>query len=163
MRGKTVVITGASSGLGLETTRELAKRGARVVMVVRNRDKGQRVIDQLVTEIPDAQLELAIADLYSLAEVRRVGTELRAKHPKIDVLVNNAGLIHDRRELTVDGFERTFALNHLAAFLLTYELRDALAAAAPARVVTVSSEGHKFSHFNWEDLATGDHWKLGTI
>src|SRR4051794_30395403 len=128
MRGKTVVITGASSGLGLETARELAKRGARVVMVVRNRDKGQRVIDEIVRDAQDAQLELAIADLYSLAAVREVGAELRRRFPKIDVLVNNAGLIHDRRELTVDGFERTFALNHLAAFLLTHELREPLAA-----------------------------------
>ncbi|HEY5949515.1 MAG TPA: SDR family NAD(P)-dependent oxidoreductase, partial [Kofleriaceae bacterium] len=74
-------------------------------------------------------------------------------------LVNNAGLIHDKRELTVDGFERTFALNHLAAFLLTYELRPSLIAAAPARVVTVSSSGHKFALFDWNDLATMEKWR----
>ena len=163
MNGKTVVVTGASGGIGQITAHELAKRGARVVMVVRNRDKGQRVIDEIVRTVPDAQLELAIADLYSMAEVRRVGAEIRAKHPTIDVLVNNAGLIHDKRELTVDGFERTFALNHLAAFVLTYELRDSLAAAAPSRVVTVSSEGHKFSRIDWSQLATGTDWKLGTL
>jgi NAD(P)-dependent dehydrogenase (short-subunit alcohol dehydrogenase family) len=163
MNGKTVVITGASSGIGQITAHELAKRGARIVMVVRNRDKGQRVIDEIVRTVPDAKLELAIADLYSMAEVRRVGAEIRAKHPTIDVLVNNAGLIHDKRELTVDGFERTFALNHLAAFLLTYELRDSLAAAAPARVVTVASEGHKFSRIDWNQLATASDWKLGTL
>lgn len=163
MQGKTVVVTGASGGIGQITAHELAKRGARVVMVVRNRDKGQRVIDEIVRTVPEAQLELAIADLYSMAEVRRVGAEIRAKHRKIDVLVNNAGLIHDKRELTVDGFERTFALNHLAAFLLTYELRESLAAAAPARVVTVASEGHKFSRIDWNQLATGGDWKLGTL
>ena len=163
MNGKTVVITGASSGIGQITAHELAKRGARIVMVVRNRDKGQRVIDEIVRTVPDAKLELAIANLYSMAEVRRVGAEIRAKHPTIDVLVNNAGLIHDKRELTVDGFERTFALNHLAAFLLTYELRDSLAAAAPARVVTVASEGHKFSRIDWNQLATASDWKLGTL
>jgi NAD(P)-dependent dehydrogenase (short-subunit alcohol dehydrogenase family) len=163
MKGKTVVITGASSGIGQITAHELARRGARIVMVVRNREKGQRVIDEINRAFPEAQLELAIADLYSLAEVRRAGAEIRAKHPKIDVLINNAGLIHDKRELTVDGFERTFALNHLAPFLLTYELRDSLAAAAPSRIVTVSSEGHRFSHIDWAHLATGTDWKLGTL
>jgi NAD(P)-dependent dehydrogenase (short-subunit alcohol dehydrogenase family) len=159
----TVVITGASSGIGEITAHELASRGARIVMVVRNRDKGQRVIDEIVRKHPEAQLELAIADLYSLAEVRRVGAELRARFPKIDVLVNNAGLIHDKRELTVDGFERTFALNHLAAFQLTYELREPLAAAAPSRIVTVASGGHKFAHIEWDDLATATRWRPATV
>jgi retinol dehydrogenase 12 len=163
MSGQTVVITGASSGIGEITAYELASRGARIVMVVRNRDKGQRVIDDIVRKHPGAQLELAIADLYSLAEVRRVGAELRTRFPKIDVLVNNAGLIHDKRELTVDGFERTFALNHLAAFQLTYELREPLAAAAPSRVVTVASGGHKFAHVEWDDLATATRWRPATV
>jgi NAD(P)-dependent dehydrogenase (short-subunit alcohol dehydrogenase family) len=159
MAGKTVVVTGASSGIGYETTRELAKRGARVLMVVRNRDRGQAAIDRIVAETPAAQLDLVLADLYSLAEVRRAAAELRANAPRLDVLINNAGLVHDKRELTVDGFERTFALNHLAAFLLTYELRDLLAASAPARVVTVSSNGHRFNRFTWDDLATMENWK----
>ncbi|HUS30202.1 MAG TPA: SDR family oxidoreductase [Kofleriaceae bacterium] len=163
MNGKTVVITGASSGIGKITAHELARKGARIVMVVRNRDKGQGVIDEIVRAVPDAQLELAIADLYSLGDVRRAGAEIRGKHPKIDVLVNNAGLIHDKRELTVDGFERTFALNHLAPFVLTYELLGSLAAAAPARIVTVSSEGHKFSRIDWNQLATASDWKLATL
>ena len=160
--GKTVVVTGASSGIGLETTRELARRGARVIMVVRNRDKAQAAIDAIKTHQPDAQLELVLADLYSLAEVRRAAAEIRAKAPKLDVLVNNAGLIHDKRELTVDGLERTFALNHLAAFLLTYELRELLVASAPARVVTVSSGGHRFALFDWNDLATMEKWISAT-
>ena len=159
MAGKTVVVTGASSGIGLETARALAKRGARVLMVVRNRDKGQAVIERIVAESPGAQLDLVLADLYSLAEVRRAATEIRANAPRLDVLINNAGLVHDKRELTVDGFEKTFALNHLAAFLLTYELRHALAAAAPARVITVSSNGHRFNRFTWDDLATMRDWK----
>src|SRR5258706_11257335 len=102
MKGKTVVITGASSGIGLVTARELARQGAWIVMVVRNRDKAQRAIDDIVRDIPDAQCELVISYLYSLAEVRRAGAEIRAAHPTIDVLVNNAGLIHDKRELTAD-------------------------------------------------------------
>jgi NAD(P)-dependent dehydrogenase (short-subunit alcohol dehydrogenase family) len=159
MEGKTVVVTGASSGIGLETARALSQMGARIVMVVRNRARGQAAIDGIAAQAPNAQLDLVIADLYTLSEVRRAAAEIRAMCRRVDVLVNNAGLIHDRRELTVDGFERTFALNHLAVFLLTYELREMLAASAPARVVTVSSWGHNFARFEWEDLATMERWK----
>ncbi len=158
MDGKTAVITGASSGIGLETARALAVRGARVVMVVRNRDRGEAAIADLRRDAPGAALELVLADLYALAEVRRAAAELRERCPRIDVLVNNAGLIHAQRELTPDGLERTFALNHLAAFLLTYELRERLAASAPARVVTVSSMGHRFARFEWDDLAKMTRW-----
>src|SRR3954470_14501442 len=143
MRGKTVAITGASSGIGLETARGLAKHGARVVMIVRSKERGQAAIDAVRASVPDAQCELVLADLYSLSEVRQAAAEIKAKYSRLDVLINNAGLIHGKRELTVDGFEKTFALNHLAGFLLTYELRDLLAASAPARVVTVASGGHK--------------------
>ncbi|MBA3538635.1 MAG: SDR family NAD(P)-dependent oxidoreductase, partial [Deltaproteobacteria bacterium] len=156
---KTVVVTGGSSGIGLETARALAARGARVVMVVRSKARGDAAIANIRTTAPDARVDLVLADLYSLAEVRRAGAELRAMCDRLDVLVNNAGLIHPTRELTGDGFERTFALNHLAAFLLTYELRELLAASAPARVVTVSSMGHMFARFDWDDLATMTRWK----
>lgn len=159
MKGKTAVVTGASSGIGLETARALAAQGARVLMVVRNEQRGNDAIAKIRTTVPDAKLELVLADLYSLAEVRKAGAELRKRIDKLDVLVNNAGLIHSQRELTVDGFERTFALNHLAAFLLTYELRELLAASAPSRVVTVSSFGHKFARFEWDDLHTMNYWK----
>jgi NAD(P)-dependent dehydrogenase (short-subunit alcohol dehydrogenase family) len=162
MHGRTVVITGASSGIGLETARALAGLGAKIVMVVRSKERGEAAIANIrggsgsgTTAVPDAQIELVLADLYSLAEVRRAGGELRERFPKIDVLVNNAGLIHAKRELTVDGFEKTFALNHLAAFLLTYELRDAIT----WRIVTVSSWGHNIASFEWDDLATMNRWR----
>jgi NAD(P)-dependent dehydrogenase (short-subunit alcohol dehydrogenase family) len=155
MRGKTVVITGASSGIGLETARALAAKGATITMVVRSQERGDAAIASIRSGVPDAQIDLVRADLYSLAEVRTAAAELRAKHPRIDVLVNNAGLIHRARELTVDGFEKTFALNHLAAFLLTHELRDVLA----GRVVTVSSAGHRYARFEWDDLQTMRTWK----
>jgi NAD(P)-dependent dehydrogenase (short-subunit alcohol dehydrogenase family) len=158
MQGKTVAITGGSSGIGLETARSLATQGARVVMVVRSKERGEAAISEIRTTAPDAKLELVLADLYSMADVRKAGAELRAKCDRLDVLVNNAGLIHKTRELTVDGFERTFALNHLAGFLLTYELRELLVASAPARVVTVSSFGHNFARFTWDDLATMNRW-----
>jgi NAD(P)-dependent dehydrogenase (short-subunit alcohol dehydrogenase family) len=158
IRPRTVVITGASSGIGLETARALAGQGCRVVMVVRSKDRGEAAIASIRKTVPGAALELVLADLYSLAEVRKAGAELRAKVEHLDVLINNAGLIHDARELTVDGVERTFALNHLAAFLLTYELRELLAASAPARVITVASAGHRYAKFTWDDLATMKTW-----
>lgn len=152
MNGKTALVTGGSSGIGLETARGLAALGARVILLVRNRERGEAAIASILADVPGAALELVLADLYSLAEVRAAGADLRSRFDRLDVLVNNAGLIHTRRELTVDGFERTFALNHLAAFLLSYELRDLLAAAAPSRIVTVSSAGHHFATVPWDDL-----------
>ena len=162
MKGKTVVITGASSGIGLETARALAAQGAKVVMVVRSKERGEAAIANIraggegVGAVSDAEIDLVLADLYSLAEVRRAGAELRDKYPRIDVLVNNAGLIHAKRELTVDGFEKTFALNHLAAFLVTYEVRERLGKGS--RVVTVSSMGHRFARFDFDDLPTMTRW-----
>jgi len=157
---KTVVVTGASSGIGLETSRALAAQGHRIVMVVRNLAKAQEAADSIRAATPGAQVEILTADLYAMAEVRRVAAEIRARLP-VDVLVNNAGLIHDRRELTVDGFERTFALNHLAAFLLTYELREHITEGG--RVVTVSSNGHRYAYFKWNDLATMQRWPGGIL
>lgn len=167
MAGRTVLVTGASSGIGLETTRGLAAQGARVVMLVRNQAKGEGAMAQVRASVPDAELELVLADLYTLAEVRRVAAEIKKTYDRLHVLVNNAGLIHTGRELTSEGFERTFALNHLAAFLLTYELRDLLAASAPARVVTVSSVAHRFASIDWDDLpyrknGYSETWVYGT-
>jgi retinol dehydrogenase 12 len=152
---KTIVITGATSGIGLETARALAKQGARLALVVRDRQRGEAAIANIAASVPGAEAALVLADLESLDQVRAAGAELRSRYPRIDVLVNNAGLIVGSSGVTRDGFERTFAVNHLATFLLTYELRDALAAAAPARVVTVSSMGHRFAAaFTWDELPT---------
>jgi retinol dehydrogenase-12 len=153
--GKTIVITGASSGIGLETARALAMQGARLALVVRNRGRGEAAIASIKADAPNAELALVMADLESLDQVRAAGAEIRSRYPRVDVLVNNAGLIVGSHGVTPDGFERTFAVNHLAGFLLTYELREVLAAAAPARVVTVSSMGHKFAPaFTWDELPT---------
>ncbi|HEX7701634.1 MAG TPA: SDR family NAD(P)-dependent oxidoreductase [Kofleriaceae bacterium] len=151
MDGKAVAITGASSGIGLETARGLAAMGARIIAIVRDKAKAEAAL----ADIPH---DVVVADLYSLGEVRAAGAEIRRRFSRLDVLINNAGAIHFKRELTVDGFEKTFALDHLTPFLLTYELKDLLAASAPARVVTVASAGHRFASFHWDDLATMKHW-----
>ena len=126
MTGKTVAITGASSGIGLETARGLAARGARIVAIVRDRNKAEEALAGI-------EHDVVIADLYSLAEVRAAGAEIRRRFARLDVLINNAGGVHAQRELTVDGFEKTFALDHLAGFLLTYELKDLLTAVGPVQ------------------------------
>jgi NAD(P)-dependent dehydrogenase (short-subunit alcohol dehydrogenase family) len=158
---KSVVITGASSGIGLETARVLASRGYRVIMVVRNQAKAEAARDAIVTATPGAAVDIVLADLYLQADVRRAGAEIRSRFAPIDVLVNNAGLIHARRELTSDGIEKTFALNHIAAFLLTHELRDHIVEAG--RVVTVSSGGHRFAVVRWDDLARQERWTNATL
>ncbi|MCA9676841.1 MAG: SDR family NAD(P)-dependent oxidoreductase [Kofleriaceae bacterium] len=156
MDGRTVLVTGASSGIGLEAARALAARGARVVMLVRDPARADAAAASILATAPAARLERVVADLASLAEVRRAAAEVRDRFDRLDVLLNNAGAINDRRELTVDGFERTFAVNHLAAFLLSAELRDLLVASAPARLITVSSLGHRFARFTWDDLPYGE-------
>jgi NAD(P)-dependent dehydrogenase (short-subunit alcohol dehydrogenase family) len=151
MDGKTVVVTGASSGIGAAAAVELAKRGATVVPVGRDAKRlaavGRRVGSEPLR-----------ADFSSLSEVRRLAEELLARHERIDVLVNNAGLVAGRRGLTVDGYETTFAVNHLAPFLLTNLLLDRLKASAPARVVTTSSDAHHSGRIDIDDLQGERKW-----
>jgi retinol dehydrogenase-12 len=152
MKGKVCLVTGASSGIGLETARGLAEKGATVVLLVRSRERGEAAIAEIRRGVPDAPLHLVLGDLYAMAEVRRAAADFQSRWNRLDVLVHNAGLIHKTRELTVDGFERTFALNHLAPFLLTYELRELLQRSAPARAVTVASLAHKWGALDFDDL-----------
>jgi retinol dehydrogenase-12 len=152
MKGRTCLVTGASSGIGLETVRGLAAQDATVVLLCRSKERGEAAIAEVKRTAPSASLHLLLADLYSMAEVRRAAAEYRSRFDKLHVLVNNAGLIHSARELTVDGFEKTFALNHLAAYLLTHELIDLLERSSPARVVTVASVAHKWGKLVFDDL-----------
>jgi NAD(P)-dependent dehydrogenase (short-subunit alcohol dehydrogenase family) len=152
MAGTTCLVTGATSGIGKETAVGLATLGARLIVVGRTRAGAEEIRER----IPGAQVDLLTADLSSLAEVRRLAGEVLSKYNRIDVLVNNAGVIAPGRQLTVDGLESTFAVNHLAPFLLTHLLRGLLEQSAPARVVTVASAAHKqVRAIPWEDLATG--------
>jgi NAD(P)-dependent dehydrogenase (short-subunit alcohol dehydrogenase family) len=157
MQGKTVLVTGANQGIGKATAIALARKGARVVIVSRNAEKGRAALAEVQAASPQRDGELMIADLSSQVEVRRLAAEFRSHHPRLDVLVNNAGLLVPERHTTVDGIEETFAVNHLAPLLLTLELVDLLKASGPARVVTVSSEAHRGAHMHWDDLQFRTH------
>ncbi|HXP12882.1 MAG TPA: SDR family oxidoreductase [Stellaceae bacterium] len=154
MTGKTVVITGATSGLGSVAAERLAQLGARLVLVARNRTKAEAMARTLRDRHPGLEAQILIADLSSLAEIRKLAAALPEAAPRIDVLINNAGAIFSRRETTVDGLERTFALNHMAYFLLTVLLLDRLKAGAPARIVNVASEAHRNASLDFGDLQT---------
>ena len=143
MQGKTCVITGATSGIGLAAAEALAARGATLALVGRDPARGEAALARLRAVAPDARVRMHYADLLRGTEVRRLGAELLAAYPRIDVLVNNAGALFREHAVTEDGLERTFALNHMAYFLLTESLRERLAASAPARVVSVASRAHR--------------------
>ena len=149
--GKTVVITGASDGIGAAAARQLAAKGARLALVGRSADKLARVADD-VRAAGSADPLTFTADFTSLDEVRKLGAELLAQLPEIHVLANNAGGIWPQRVETPDGHEQTFQINHLAPFLLTALLRDRLAASAPARIITTSSDAHRGAQLDLSDL-----------
>jgi NAD(P)-dependent dehydrogenase (short-subunit alcohol dehydrogenase family) len=157
--GKVCLVTGATSGIGAATARELARRGATLVLVGRDPGRCAREVRRIERVAPAARVEALVADLSSQAEVRRLADGFAARHPRLDVLVNNAGARFVRRELTVDGIERTFALNHLAYFLLTLLLRERLLASASARVVNVSSSAHAGWELDFEDLQGERHYE----
>ncbi|HEV7462075.1 MAG TPA: SDR family NAD(P)-dependent oxidoreductase [Solirubrobacteraceae bacterium] len=153
MNGKVVVVTGASSGIGAAAAAELAGLGATVVPVGRDR----RRLAKVAVEVGGEPLQ---ADFASLAQVRRLADELLERHAGIDVLVNNAGLVTSGRELTEDGYEKTFAVNHLAPFLLTNLLLERLRASAPARVITTSSGAHGGGRLDFDDLQGERSWSM---
>ncbi|HET7659590.1 MAG TPA: SDR family oxidoreductase [Oryzihumus sp.] len=152
MTGRTVLVTGGTHGIGLATARALASAGAAVTIVGRNAGKTAQVVQTLRRDSGSDQVDGMVADLSSQAEVRRAATELAAAHDRLDVLVNNVGGFWATRHVTADGLERTFALNHLAPFLLTHLLRPMLEVSAPARVVTVSSGAQAMGRIDFEDL-----------
>ena len=151
MAGKVCMVTGANSGIGRVTAEELAGMGATVVMVCRNRSKGERALSEM-REKTGGSLELLLADFASLDSVRRLAEEFRKTHDSLQVLVNNAGRVGVRRSVTADGFETTFQVNYLSHFLLTRLLLDSLKRGAPSRIVNVSSESHYGGSIPLEDL-----------
>jgi len=151
MDGKVCVVTGANSGVGLEAAKHLARGGAHVVMVCRNPERAEAAKAQ-VKELARAPVDIVLMDLGRLDDVRRGAAELLERYPKIHVLINNAGLHSTTRTLTDDGHETVFAVNHLASFLLTLLLLDRLKASAPARIIQVNSQGHRFNGLDVADI-----------
>jgi retinol dehydrogenase 14 len=152
------VVTGASSGIGLYTALGLARTGMRVVMAGRDRGRTEAARRFVTERAGAAQVEIALADFSRLAEVRRLAEELLAAHDRLDLLVNNAGLMSSHYRLSADGFELTFAVNHLAPFLLTNLLLDRLKASSPARIVTVASAAHRGQRLDFATLGKGADW-----
>ena len=139
MQGKTVVATGASSGIGEAAVLALAKSGARIVFVARDEKRAQSTLAKLEAAAPGLEHQRRLADLSSMAETRRAGLAIAASEPRIDVLINNAGAMFTERHVTPEGLDLTFTLNHMAYFVMTAALRDKLVASAPSRIVSTSS------------------------
>jgi NAD(P)-dependent dehydrogenase (short-subunit alcohol dehydrogenase family) len=152
MQGKTCLITGATSGIGLVTARVLAQQGARLVLVGRNRAKSEAVVARIQTETGNREVEALLADLSVQQQIRELARRFHEQHQRLDVLVNNAGGMWLRRELTADGLEMTVAVNHFSYFLLTQLLLDTIKASAPARIVNVSSGAHHNAAIDFDDL-----------
>jgi NAD(P)-dependent dehydrogenase (short-subunit alcohol dehydrogenase family) len=152
MKEKIVMITGATSGIGKETARVLAGMEARVVLVGRNQAKCEETLGWIIRETRNPNVECMLADLSSQEQIRRLADEFRVRYPRLDVLVNNAGALFLKRLESVDGIEMTFALNHLAYFLLTNLLLDRLKAAGGARIINVSSRSHDNAVMDFDDL-----------
>ena len=152
MQGKICLVTGATLGIGKDTALGLARKGAHVVIVGRDEAKSRDTAAWIARETGNRQVDYLVADLSSQAEVRRLAAAFDEIYPRLDVLVNNAGAIFTTRELTREGFERTWALNHLAPFLLTRLLLPKLERSAPARIVTVASDAHRPGAIAFDNL-----------
>jgi NAD(P)-dependent dehydrogenase (short-subunit alcohol dehydrogenase family) len=142
LSGRRCLITGATSGIGRVASEQLAKAGARITLVARNRAKAEHAVAEIKASTGNDAVDFLLADLSSMDEVRALAETVRASFDALHILINNAGALFSRRHETVDGFEMTFALNHLAYFLLTRELRPLLTSSAPARIVNVASAAH---------------------
>ena len=162
LTGKSVLVTGASSGIGLEACVQLARMGADLTMIARDRSKGEaarRVVETRARHGLSAAdrervqaPELLLCDMASQSEIRALAAEYRRSHSRLDILINNAGSVSPTRELTADGIEKTFAVNHLGYFLLTNLLLDLIVKSAPARIVNTSSVGHYRGTMDFDDL-----------
>ena len=158
MQGKTIVITGATSGIGRVAAERLASMGARLVLVARDKVRGQAMLARLREHAPISH-SIHYADLSRLVEMKRVAAEIAAAETRIDVLINNAGALFGSRQVTEDGLERTFAVNHMAYVVLTHGLRDRLIASAPARVVNTSSNAHTRARLDFDDLQSAQRYR----
>ncbi|ETX01534.1 MAG: short-chain dehydrogenase [Candidatus Entotheonella factor] len=152
MQGKVCLITGATSGIGFVTAQALAQQGAQVVLVGRDATRGATSVEQIKHATGNDAIDLLLADLSSQADIAKLAGTFQSRYERLDVLVNNAGAIFTERQVSLDGFEMTFALNHLGYFLLTHLLLDMLKASAPCRIVNVASSAHRSGRIHLDDL-----------
>ena len=151
LSGKVCVVSGSTSGVGLEAVKRLARGNAHIVMVCRNLDKAENIRKEIMTQ-SQVQVDIVLSDFSDLREVRKAAEILLRDYSRIDVLINSAGLFSTTRTTTKDGFETVFCVNHLAPFLLTYLLLERLRQSTPARIIQVNSEGHRFGGLDLDDL-----------
>jgi NAD(P)-dependent dehydrogenase (short-subunit alcohol dehydrogenase family) len=162
MTGKVVVITGATSGIGHVAAENLAGMGARIIQIARDRARGKEALKRLRDLAPGLAHSIYFADLSLISQMKQVAFDIAKAEPHIDVLINNAGAMFGTRQLTPDGLERTFALNHMAYVVVTHGLRERLAASAPARVVNTASDAHAAAAPDFGDLQSAEayRWNL---
>ena len=158
--GKRILITGGTGGIGLAAAAAMAAMGGRVSIVARHQRRAESAVAQIAAAgRPGMTVDVLTADLSSLAEVRRLAADALERYPRIDVLINNAGALYMNRQVSADGLEMTFALNHLAPFLLTTLLLDRLRASQPARIITTSSAAHRGARIPWDDMGAEHHYR----
>jgi NAD(P)-dependent dehydrogenase (short-subunit alcohol dehydrogenase family) len=160
--GKTAIITGATSGIGAEAAFAMAQSGIHLVLPVRNLAKGETIKNAILGVAHNAQVDLMECDLSSMDSIRTFAKNFSEKFPRLDILVNNAGVWESSRKTSADGIELTFAVNHLAPYLMTNLLLDKLKESAPARVITVSSDAHRVARMNFEDIEGAKGWNAMT-
>ena len=158
MKGKICMITGANSGIGKATAIALARMNATLVIVCRNRERGEPALKEIIEKSGNSHIDLLLCDLSSLDSVRKLAATFKSKYQNLHVLINNAGVMLSKRTLSVDGFEMNFAVNFLAPFLLTNLLLDTLKKSAPSRIINVASAAHKYGTIDFDDLQ-GEHKK----
>lgn len=157
---KLCMITGANSGIGLATAHELAKQGLHLVLVCRDEEKGKAAQSDIITQSGNGKVDLLIADISSLTSVRALADTFNSKYDRLDILINNAGVMNAKRKTTVDGHEEQFAVHYLGPFLLTHLLLEKLKSSAPARIINISSKLHSKGTINLADLQAEEQYKM---
>ncbi len=158
MEDRVMLITGSTAGIGKQTALELGAKGAKIILHGRDSEKGEKVLEELKNKTGNQKYDLLVADLSSQREVRELASQIQEKYAELHVLINNAGVFMNQRKLTEDGLETTFAVNHLAPFLLTNLLLDLLKKSAPSRIITVSSMTHQSAWVDFENLQGEKHF-----